>query len=47
MTVKTIKIVSIDVRAISRLSKKLCAASFDKIRIDVTFPMIPKIPIIS
>ena len=44
MTVNTMKMVSMLVRAMRRLSKKLCAASLERIKIDVTFPMIPNTP---
>ena len=44
MTVNTMKMVSMLVRAIRRLSKKLCAASLERMKIEVTFPMIPKTP---
>ena len=41
------KMVSIVVKAIRRLSKKLWPESLDRMKIDVTLPTIPKTPITS
>ena len=44
MTVNTMKIVSMLVKAIRRLSKKRCVGSLERMKMEVTFPTIPKTP---
>ena len=43
---KMMKMVSMQVRANNRLSKKLVEAILKRMKIDVIFPSIPKTPII-